>query len=389
MKNKRVFSKVLLAVLVGLCMLGIVGCDNGTTTDTPTPTEQYTVTFDANGGTVSPATETVDEGKTLSSLPKPTKTGENNVFQAWYTKNGTSNNEWGTPFTVLTPITADITVYAKWGSSEPTKYTVTFDLDGGTGAQASTPVNAGDPVGSLPTPTKDNNTFGGWWTEKNGGGTAFKKTTAVTFDITVYAKWVNAASTKYTVTFDPDGGTVTQTNIQVNAGGSLGPSLPVPTRDNYTYEGWFTAKNGEGTSFVAATIVNGNITVYAKWTAIANAQKVISITGLSSYSGDRVRATLTSKETTPIESNGIVSLSPGNQGGVSISNEGSAILPLLLPKESDDEDDQPWTGSGSYYVVVIIRRQSEDKVSFLSKQQYQFNSATTEVKFLESDFTAF
>jgi uncharacterized repeat protein (TIGR02543 family) len=163
----------------------MMGCDNGTTNTTVT---QYTVTFNASGGNVSPNTETVEEGKTLSLLPTPTKTGENNIFQGWYTKNGT-NNDWGTHFTGTTSIVADITVYAKWGSVAPTKYTVTFNPDGGTVDLTSVQINSGDPVGSLPTPTKENNTFGGWWTMQNGAGTQFIETTTIDGNITVYAKW--------------------------------------------------------------------------------------------------------------------------------------------------------------------------------------------------------
>jgi hypothetical protein len=44
MKKKRVFLGLLLTIIGELFMLGIVGCDNGTTTTTVI---QYTVTFNA------------------------------------------------------------------------------------------------------------------------------------------------------------------------------------------------------------------------------------------------------------------------------------------------------------------------------------------------------
>jgi hypothetical protein len=186
MKNKRVFSGVLLAVTGALCMLSIVGCDNATT---PTTTTQYTVTFHANGGEVSPNTETVEEGKTLPSLPTPTKTsGEDIFFQGWRTKNG-ANNDWGKSFTGAESIVADITVYAKWGSVALTQYTVTFNPDGGAVAPPSVKIYSGDPVGTLPVPTKGGNTFGGWWTARNGGGTQFTEAFMVNANTTIYAKW--------------------------------------------------------------------------------------------------------------------------------------------------------------------------------------------------------
>jgi uncharacterized repeat protein (TIGR02543 family) len=184
-KNKRVFSGFLLMLIGGVFMSGIVGCDNGTTNSTIT---QYTVTFNANGGQVSPSTKTVEEGKTLSSLPTPTKTSGDTIFQGWYTKDGT-NNGWGTEFTKTTIVNSDITVYARWGSVALVKYTVTFNPDGGTVNPTTIQVNSGDPAGALPVPKKDNNTFDGWWTEQNGGGTRFTETTSVDGNTTVYAKW--------------------------------------------------------------------------------------------------------------------------------------------------------------------------------------------------------
>jgi hypothetical protein len=195
------FSGLLLTIIGALFMLGIVGCDNGTTNTTIT---QYTVTFDANGGEVVPSTMTAEEGKTLSSLPTPTKTSGDTFFQGWYTKDGT-NNDWGEPFGVLTPIVTDITVYAKWGSVAPTKHTVTFDPEGGTVNPTSIQVNSGDPVGALPVPEKANNIFEGWYTKdgtNNDWGEPFGVSTPIVTSITVYAKWttINSNPKKISIT---------------------------------------------------------------------------------------------------------------------------------------------------------------------------------------------
>jgi uncharacterized repeat protein (TIGR02543 family) len=302
MKNKRVFSGVLLAVTGALFMLSIVGCDNATTTTT-----QYTVTFDANGGQVSPSAGMVEEGKTLSSLPTPTKeSGEDTFFQGWYTKNGT-NDDWGTPFTVLTPITTDITVYAKWGNTEPIKHTVTFNPDGGAVNPTGVWINSGDPVGSLPTPTKNSNTFEGWWTALNGGGTQFIETTMVTSDITVYAKW----------------------------------------------------------------------------TAIARGQKTISVTGLSDYNGKRIEVLLT--ETQNTDSNDDLIAFYSDLSGPLIANGERKELPLYVGIDQP----QPWTGSGSYYVEIIIRTPDSanyNEADFISKNKIAFVSTTTTIEFSPDDF---
>jgi uncharacterized repeat protein (TIGR02543 family) len=78
-------------------------------------------------------------------------------------------------------------------------YTVTYDSQGATteADPSSQTVTDGGNVGSLPEPPeKFTYVFDGWYTEANGGGTAFLADTAVDADITVYAKWTtNAAVT--------------------------------------------------------------------------------------------------------------------------------------------------------------------------------------------------
>lgn len=72
-------------------------------------------------------------------------------------------------------------------------YTVTFDSQSATVEANPTTKTVTSPattVDALPTPpTKISYTFGGWYTETNGGGTEFTASTTVTADITVYAKW--------------------------------------------------------------------------------------------------------------------------------------------------------------------------------------------------------
>jgi uncharacterized repeat protein (TIGR02543 family) len=41
----------------------------------------------------------------------------------------------------------------------------------------------------LSEPSKSGYTFGGWYTQQNGGGSQFTADTTVTSNITVYAKW--------------------------------------------------------------------------------------------------------------------------------------------------------------------------------------------------------
>ena len=224
----------------------------------------YTVTFDDQGATthVNPATKVVIPPATkIDALPTaPQKTGY--VFGGWYTQTGGA----GTQFTADTTVNSSITVYAKWDSYS---YTVTFDGQSATtpASPASKTVNSpATTVGSLPTaPQKTGYIFGGWYTGTGGSGDPFTADTVVTGNITVFAKWDDYS---YTVNFDDQGATtpVSPTSKTVNSPATTVGSLPTaPQRTGFIFDGWYTSPKGAGTAFTAGTTVNGNITVYAKW----------------------------------------------------------------------------------------------------------------------------
>jgi uncharacterized repeat protein (TIGR02543 family) len=179
-------------------------------------------------------------------------------------------------------------------------------------------------------PSKSGYTFGGWYTAKNGGGTQFTASTGVNDNVTVYAKWTII---QYTVTFNADGGSPATQTKAVNSGSSVGVSnMPAnPSKSGYTFGGWYTAKNGGGNAFTAATMVSGNITIYALWTradsisldealtqlsinAMEGGSYTITLSGNEtigprtlSYNGKTVRVTLSggaTKRTVSLSSNG-------------------------------------------------------------------------------------
>lgn len=74
---------------------------------------------------------------------------------------------------------------------------------------------------------------------------------------------VNVASVNYTITFDPQGGVVSETTRVVSQGSTIG-ELPVPTRDEYDFGGWFTAIDG-GLKIDASYSVSSDVILYARW----------------------------------------------------------------------------------------------------------------------------
>jgi uncharacterized repeat protein (TIGR02543 family) len=213
-----------------------------------------TVTFNTDGGSPVSLAKQVNSGASVEAMPAiPSKTNYN--FDGWYTE----KNGGGTEFTATTVVTANITVYANWTTDQ---YKVTFDPDEGSCDTQFIIENKGDTVdeGNMPTPTKEHHAFDGWYTAKNGGGSAFTTLTPVIANVTVYAKWTVV---QYTVTFDPDGGNPVS-QMSVNGGTQVG-SLPSAKWNSNFFDGWYTQKNGGGTEFTATTPVTADITVYAKW----------------------------------------------------------------------------------------------------------------------------
>ena len=78
-------------------------------------------------------------------------------------------------------------------NSENQDTIITFDLDGGN-VNGNTnsiiiPVKSGESIIQLPNPTKEDSTFSGWFTEKNGFGSEFDTSSEIKSNITVFAKW--------------------------------------------------------------------------------------------------------------------------------------------------------------------------------------------------------
>ncbi len=220
------------------------------------------VTFNANDGSVTETSKTVYYGQAYGTLPTPTRA--NYTFSGWYTeKSG------GTKITADTTVSALVnqTLYARW---TPNNYTVIFNANGGTTPTASKSVTYGSTYGTLPTPTRTGYTFAGWYTATSGGTQVTSSSTvSITAEQTLYARWTANA---YTITFNANGGTVSQTSKQVSFGSKYG-TLPTPTRTGFTFNGWYTAAGG-GTKATSETIMStvGDRTLYAQWTP--NAYKV-------------------------------------------------------------------------------------------------------------------
>ena len=210
----------------------------------------YTVTFNANGGTVSPANATTGTDGKLTSLPTPARTGY--TFNGWFTA-----ATGGTAVNTNTVFTQNTTIYARW-TANASAYTITFNANGGTVSPTTATTGTNGRLTSLPTPARTGYTFNGWFTAATGGN-AVNTNTVFTQNTTIYAQWT--AST-YTVTFNSNNGgaNVTETvnyNTKITAPQN-------PTREGYVFDGWYD--DGDDL-FDFDTPITQDLELTAKWTA--------------------------------------------------------------------------------------------------------------------------
>ncbi len=134
----------------------------------------YSITFEENGG--STVTDLTEQIALPNPLPIPTK--ENHSFLGWYYDSDFTNEAFADD-----PLTGDVTLYAKW---ELNTYTITYNSNGGSIVPQTS--NATQLPSPLPTTTKANHVFAGWYydnlfTQKANAGDE------LTTNVTLYAKW--------------------------------------------------------------------------------------------------------------------------------------------------------------------------------------------------------
>jgi len=140
----------------------------------------FDVVFDSQGGSAV-ETQYVAYGEQAIRPTDPTFDGHN--FVNWYTA-----ATGGEIFDFGTPITENITLYARWVEIEVTTFTVTFNSQGGSAIASQTVVD-GERATRPADPTFDGHNFVNWYTAATGGE-IFDFDTPITANITLYTHWV-------------------------------------------------------------------------------------------------------------------------------------------------------------------------------------------------------
>lgn len=181
---------------------------------------KYTITYNANGGSVSPSSASVTYDSTCPTAPTPTRGGY--TFTGW--SGGTYSGTYKTA--------GNTTVIAGWS---PITYNITYTLNGGTASNPKT-YTVETPTFTLNNPTRTGYTFTGW--------TGTKITTPTT-SVTISkgsttgnrAYTANWSANQYTIKFNANGGTASTTEKKATYDQTIG-TLPTAVKTGYTFTGW-------------------------------------------------------------------------------------------------------------------------------------------------------
>jgi len=237
----------------------------------------HTVTFATNGANESIDPRTVANGGTFVFDETVTKTGY--VFAGWFTDQNCSIGYQAAGST-SPAITGPVIYYAKWNLI---KYTIIYSAAGATNVPTNQIVEyifSGSFNLKSDVPVKSGFDFLGWDTDPDattpqftaGGQVTTNLRTTDGDSVTLYAIWIVAAPTPYTVTWDLNGGQINNssanpTSLVTNDGTYTYPSGTLSHPGGKIFVGWYTATTG-GTEVANGSSASGlsdHITFYAIW----------------------------------------------------------------------------------------------------------------------------
>ena len=349
----------------------------------------YLVTFDPNGGRVSPTSTAVTIGKKYGPLPTPNRYGYD--FDGWYTEKigGKDKEVTETDVVGTNPPT---TLYAHWTAG---KCLVALHANGGKIDTTSGQVNTknytatyGSKYNFLPTPIRTGGySFDGWYTEKTGGTKITSDTTVTTTkDHILYAHWSLTpakAPTNVVLTMDKTSVYGAEFSRRVSS---------ASTNDYTTTYTWYTCDDEDGKNGKPLTDENGNPTDPKTPTAGTHYYYVMVTAtrkdnGLQASTKSNVACITVSKATPKITESptaATLDLAKGNTlassaltGGVAKNNNARPSINVAGRFVWKDATVKPPRNGGRYAVVF----QPDDTVNYTTAETTAYVSVTCSHKF--------
>ena len=210
---------------------------------------QYTITYDLDGGTAEGNPDTYTVETDAFTLKNPTRPGH--TFTGW---SGTGlTGEDNLTLTIPKGSTGNRSYTAHWSLNT---YSITYDLNGGTASGNPTSYTVESATITLNQPTKTGYTFTGWSGTDLTGEDNLTVTIPAgsTGDRSYTAHW---SLNTYSITYDLDGGTASG-NPDFYTVESSTITLNPPTRTGYTFIGW-SGTDLSGSDNLTVTIPTGSI----------------------------------------------------------------------------------------------------------------------------------
>jgi uncharacterized repeat protein (TIGR02543 family) len=232
---------------------------------------EFAVAFDAQGGIPVPAAQTVARGGKALTPPDPVLEGHTLI--GWFTE-VSALNRWDFD----TPVTRNLALYAKWSETvlEEGTWELSFNSQGGPPVEAQI-VADGETAVRPPEPERQGYYFDGWYKEAACENLWDFDTDTVTAHASLYAKWT-VIVVELTVRFNAQGGTPAPANQTVAQGGKA--TRPTVARDGFMLLDWALAPlDGPAWDFAADT-VEEDLTLYARWTELAEDQAALAFDAL-------------------------------------------------------------------------------------------------------------
>lgn len=290
MKTKKL---AVVGVLVAALAINgaLVACDDTSKGgDDPKPVNEYTVTFDANGGSLSGnATVKIESGKKITGAPTATKA--EHTFEAWYDEADGGVKIDLTKYTV----SKDVTLYAHYtpGSGPVVGgVTITFDANGGKFEGDKTTIELETDEDGLildaEDPTRADYRFTGWYTAAEGGEAVDPMFDELTEAQTLYAHWARS----FTITFDAGDGTLTgSSTVKVDENAKIPANqIPTATKAGNDFYGWYESANAETALDLTTYTVTKDATLIAKYGEYTMPLKTLKNTAGDTAIGYRIEA---------------------------------------------------------------------------------------------------
>jgi uncharacterized repeat protein (TIGR02543 family) len=143
-------------------------------------------------------------------------------------------------------------------------FTVDFVMQGGIPQVPTQTVFHNDLATRPPAnPTREGYTFLNWFTTATGT-TVFDFNAPITSNRTAYARWT---AIYHAVTFNTNGGTIITQNPMLVKHGQTISSMPITTRDGFTFVDWYT-DSYFANAFIEDSAITTPITLFARWELI-------------------------------------------------------------------------------------------------------------------------